>query len=135
MSDPSALRGGVEDTVGDEATFGIVTVSDRASAGVYEDLSGPAVLNFFREAVKSRCSSELYRRWHCGLACPYETRDHARKSSVYLHVCSWRAVYRVIPDERSEIESTLKSLVSLKCTPNLNLTPIQAIPGQQHLLL
>ncbi len=54
MCDPAALRGGTEDTVGDEATFGIVTVSDRASAGVYEDLSGPAILNFFKEAVKSR---------------------------------------------------------------------------------
>ncbi|KAK9827439.1 hypothetical protein WJX74_002487 [Apatococcus lobatus] len=76
MSDPTALRGGIDETVGDEATFGVVTVSDRASAGVYEDLSGPAILNFFREAVKS----------------------------------SWRAVYRVIPDEKSEIESTLKTL-------------------------
>ena len=54
MCDASALRGGVDDTVGDEAIFGIVTVSDRASSGVYEDLSGPAILNFFKEAVKSR---------------------------------------------------------------------------------
>ena len=38
----------------DEAIFGIVTVSDRASEGVYEDLSGPAILGFFHEAVKSR---------------------------------------------------------------------------------
>ena len=59
MCDPTALRGGVDETVGDEATFGIVTVSDRASAGVYEDLSGPAILNFFREAVKSRSVSHV----------------------------------------------------------------------------
>lgn len=60
----------------DEAIFGIVTVSDRASEGVYEDLSGPAILGFFHEAVKSR----------------------------------WRAVYKVIPDEKSVIEDTLKQM-------------------------
>ena len=38
----------------DEVIFGIVTVSDRASKGVYEDLSGPAILDFFHEAIKSR---------------------------------------------------------------------------------
>ncbi|KAG2492419.1 hypothetical protein HYH03_009362 [Edaphochlamys debaryana] len=47
------LRGGSPDTVGDPARFGVLTVSDRASAGVYEDLSGPAILNFFAEAVAS----------------------------------------------------------------------------------
>lgn len=36
------------------ARFGVLTVSDRASAGTYEDLSGPAVLQFFSEAVSTR---------------------------------------------------------------------------------
>jgi molybdopterin adenylyltransferase len=31
--------------------IGIVTVSDRATSGEYEDLSGPAVHEFFREAL------------------------------------------------------------------------------------
>lgn len=31
----------------------IVTVSDRASAGIYEDLSGPAVLDWLRTAIAS----------------------------------------------------------------------------------
>ena len=41
---------------GDSAIFGVLTVSDRASQGVYEDTSGPAILSFFREAVKTRYS-------------------------------------------------------------------------------
>lgn len=48
------LEGGSDDSVGDLATFGIVTVSDRASAGIYDDESGPAILKFFHEAIKSR---------------------------------------------------------------------------------
>ena len=31
----------------------VLTVSDRASTGVYEDLSGPAILQFFVDAVDS----------------------------------------------------------------------------------
>lgn len=45
--------GGSSDSLGDPARFGVLTVSDRASSGVYEDLSGPAILQFFKEAVKS----------------------------------------------------------------------------------
>lgn len=33
--------------------LGVLTVSDRASAGIYKDDSGPEILNFFREAIKS----------------------------------------------------------------------------------
>ncbi|PNH01522.1 Molybdopterin adenylyltransferase [Tetrabaena socialis] len=40
-------------SLGDPARFGVLTVSDRASAGVYDDLSGPAILGFFGEAVAS----------------------------------------------------------------------------------
>ena len=39
---------------GEPAVFGIVTVSDRASQGVYSDISGPAILNFFHEAIESQ---------------------------------------------------------------------------------
>lgn len=48
------LEGGSTDSTGDAAVFGVVTVSDRASAGVYNDESGPAVLRFFGEAINSR---------------------------------------------------------------------------------
>lgn len=35
------------------AKIGIVTISDRASRGEYEDLSGPAILDYLRENVTS----------------------------------------------------------------------------------
>ena len=42
--------------VGDPATFGIITVSDRASKGEYQDEGGPAILGFFEEAISSEWS-------------------------------------------------------------------------------
>jgi molybdopterin adenylyltransferase len=39
--------------VGDPAIFGILTVSDRASKGEYQDEGGPAILGFFEEAIAS----------------------------------------------------------------------------------
>jgi len=47
--------GGTPDSVGDPAVLGVLTVSDRAAAGEYEDLGGPAILGFFAEAVLSPC--------------------------------------------------------------------------------
>jgi len=46
------------------ANLGIITTSDRASAGQYEDQGGPAILGFFEEAIRSpihvhyRCVSD-----------------------------------------------------------------------------
>jgi len=77
MTTSPVLQGGRSDSLGDPVRLGVVTVSDRASTGVYNDLSGPAILNFFSEALDS----------------------------------SWEAVYRVIPDEQSQIQETLKDLV------------------------
>lgn len=54
------LSGGSTESIGDHAKFGVITVSDRASSGVYEDLSGPAILQFFAEAVDSSWEA-LYR--------------------------------------------------------------------------
>ena len=56
--------------------IGVVTVSDRASRGIYEDLGGPAI-----EAALARI-----------LASP------------------WRAVRRLVPDERPAIEAALREL-------------------------
>ena len=42
--------------VGDPTTLGILTVSDRAHKGEYEDEGGPAILQFFREAIASQWS-------------------------------------------------------------------------------
>ena len=48
--------------VGDPAIFGILTVSDRAHSGEYEDEGGPSILDFFEEAIASKWSitTELY---------------------------------------------------------------------------
>jgi hypothetical protein len=44
--------------LGDAARFGVVTVSDRASSGAYDDLSGPAILHFLADAVESPWTAE-----------------------------------------------------------------------------
>jgi molybdopterin adenylyltransferase len=55
-SDPSPgpLEGGSDLSSGDFCIFGVLTVSDRASAGIYKDESGPAILKFFEEAITNR---------------------------------------------------------------------------------
>ena len=62
----------------EELVVGLVSVSDRASQGVYRDEGIPALEAWLRSAIATP-------------AC--------------------RTVTRLIPDERAEIESTLKSLV------------------------
>jgi molybdopterin adenylyltransferase len=61
----------------EELLIGLVSVSDRASQGVYEDQGIPALQAWFTAALTS----------------------------------PWRMVTRLIPDERPQIESTLKALV------------------------
>ena len=53
-SAPPLSGGGGGDSLGDPCVLGVLTVSDRASQGLYEDLGGPAILRFFEEAIKSR---------------------------------------------------------------------------------
>ena len=48
-NDPLSLTVGV----GEFCRFGILTASDRASSGEYEDLSGPAIEGFLEEALTS----------------------------------------------------------------------------------
>lgn len=57
--------------------IGLVSISDRASQGVYEDKGIPALQDWFRQALKT----------------------------------PWEMLTRLIPDEQSEIEATLKELV------------------------
>src|SRR3984957_58105 len=63
-----------------EIPIGVVTISDRASAGVYEDKGGPGI-----EAALAAI-----------LATP------------------WRAVRRVIPDEKPRIETALRDLADIE---------------------
>ena len=44
-----------EGNLGDKVKLGIITVSDRASSGEYQDEGGPAILDFFREALLNEC--------------------------------------------------------------------------------
>ena len=53
MKQAPPLQGGTRHSVGDAAIFGVLTVSDRASKGIYDDESGPELLNFFHEAIRS----------------------------------------------------------------------------------
>ncbi|HXW19624.1 MAG TPA: molybdopterin adenylyltransferase [Roseiarcus sp.] len=62
-----------------EVPIGVVTVSDRASAGVYEDKGGPGI--------------------EAALAAILQTR--------------WRAVRRLVPDERAAIEAALIDLADV----------------------
>lgn len=66
-----------------EAVIGVVTVSDRASKGEYEDISGKAIIDYLKEVIKT----------------PFQVE------------------YRVIPDEREIIETTLIELADdFKCS-------------------
>ncbi|HTH15659.1 MAG TPA: molybdopterin adenylyltransferase [Magnetospirillum sp.] len=60
--------------------IGLVTISDRASQGVYQDLGGPAMADWLGKAL----------------------------------VTPWRAVSRIISDDRPIIEATLKELADVE---------------------
>ena len=61
----------------EELVIGLVSISDRASAGVYEDKGIPALQEWLNSALTT----------------------------------PWRAEIRLIPDDQSSIENTLKELV------------------------
>ena len=51
--DTQTIIQGISGNCGDLARIGIITVSDRASSGEYQDEGGPAILQFFKEAIVS----------------------------------------------------------------------------------
>jgi molybdopterin adenylyltransferase len=77
----TANQAGPSDAATTIAQIGIVTVSDRASSGDYEDRGGPAIRDYLNEVLAS----------------------------------PWQGVARVIPDDRSTIEATLRELADLGC--------------------
>lgn len=87
------LSGGGPGTPGDAARFGVLTVSDRASAGKYEDLSGPAILHFFADAVASPWEAEYAvvpdERLEIEAAIIDMVRRAAR-SRVRIERCRWQ---------------------------------------------
>ena len=68
--------GGSSQSVGDYAQFGIVTVSDRASEGDYDDDSGPAILDFLNDAVESE--------WVAHYRCIPDVREIVESTLVEL---------------------------------------------------
>lgn len=63
----------------------LLTVSDRASQGVYEDLSGPAMREFLGNMVSHHCSLKrvsVYVR--------AEARSHSVREKVPRHLCPSR---------------------------------------------
>ena len=44
---------GTASSLGDHCTFGILTISDRASTQEYEDKGGPAIFEFFKQSLLS----------------------------------------------------------------------------------
>jgi molybdopterin adenylyltransferase len=62
----------------EELLIGLMSISDRASQGVYKDEGIPALEEWFTRAI---------------------------------HAPKWRTVTRLIPDERPQIEATLRELV------------------------
>jgi molybdopterin adenylyltransferase len=64
-------------TAFEELLIGLVSISDRASQGVYQDQGIPSLEEWFERALAS----------------------------------PWKIVSRLIPDERAQIETTLKELV------------------------
>ncbi|HYA19791.1 MAG TPA: molybdopterin adenylyltransferase [Burkholderiales bacterium] len=60
-----------------ELLIGVVSISDRASQGIYQDQGIPSLKEWFKQALAS----------------------------------PWKMVSRLIPDEREQIEKTLKELV------------------------
>lgn len=83
-----ALEGGSDDSLGDFAKFGIVTVSDRASAGVYDDASGPAILQFFHEAIKSRRAAAAAAACTCWPFTCAPICAVVQLARLSLHLCS-----------------------------------------------
>ena len=65
----------------EELRIGLVSVSDRASSGVYKDEGLPSLEEWLRSAIAEP---------------------------------AWRAITRLIPDERPVIEDTLKTLVDVE---------------------
>ena len=54
-------EGGSKESIGDYCKFGVLTVSDRASKGLYDDEGGPAIIQFLHEALVSP--------WKCEYKC------------------------------------------------------------------
>lgn len=69
-----------------EIKIGILTVSDRASAGIYEDISGKAILELMQSYIKSDFSYEY--------VCIPDEQDEIEKT--LMHLCDERKCCLVV---------------------------------------
>ena len=74
--DESTAFEGKPGHLGDPVKLGIITVSDRASRGQYEDEGGPAILEFFTEAINSP--------WTTHYRCVPDEKDIVEETLVEL---------------------------------------------------
>jgi len=74
--DESTAFEGKPGHLGDPVKLGIVTVSDRASSGQYEDEGGPAILEFFTKAINSP--------WTTHYRCVPDEKDIVEETLVEL---------------------------------------------------
>jgi len=74
--DESTAFEGKPGHLGDPVKLGIITVSDRASSGQYEDEGGPAILEFFTEAINSP--------WTTHYRCVPDEKDIVEETLVEL---------------------------------------------------
>ncbi len=113
----AATSGGSPAAGGDPIIFGVLTVSDRASSGVYADEGGPAILGFFDEAVASELRFLYIYIYFFNLLPLSSPRGNARRTARHFLTLSplsfplrWTAIHRIIPDDRDTIEKELKSM-------------------------
>tara|TARA_B100000945_G_scaffold319294_1_gene326180 strand:+ start:494 stop:1084 length:591 start_codon:yes stop_codon:yes gene_type:complete len=69
-------EGGSKESVGDFCKFGILTISDRASDGLYDDESGPAIIQFLHEALISP--------WKCEYRCVPDEPDEIKNALIEM---------------------------------------------------
>ena len=65
-----------EGNLGDRLKLGIITVSDRASIGEYEDEGGPAILEFFKDA--------LLNEFEVNYSCVPDERNKIRDELIHF---------------------------------------------------
>ena len=65
-----------EGNLGERLKLGIITVSDRASIGEYEDEGGPAILKFFKEA--------LLNEFEVNYSCVPDERNKIREELIHF---------------------------------------------------
>lgn len=87
--------------------IGIVTISDRASSGVYTDISGPAIVSYMDNVLVSTAINTISTVTNQSSSHDIQTKELKQDTTNSNY---HEFIYHLIPDERNVIESTLKAL-------------------------